>query len=38
LVPEIEQYQAVIPPSLTLAEMEEVEQERAMVQIARRIQ
>jgi formylglycine-generating enzyme required for sulfatase activity len=38
LVPEIEQYQAVLPPSRTLAEMEEVDQERAMVQIARSIQ
>ena len=33
-IPEIEQYQAVIPPSRTLAEMAEVEQERAFVQIA----
>jgi formylglycine-generating enzyme required for sulfatase activity len=32
--PEIEQYQAVIPPERTLAEMESVEQERAFVQIA----
>jgi formylglycine-generating enzyme required for sulfatase activity len=33
-IPEIEQYQAVIPPGRTLAEMVEVEQERAFVQIA----
>jgi formylglycine-generating enzyme required for sulfatase activity len=33
-IPEIEQYQAVIPPGRTLAEMAEVEQERAFVQIA----
>jgi formylglycine-generating enzyme required for sulfatase activity len=32
--PEIEQYQAVIPPERTLAEMAAVEQERAFVQIA----
>jgi formylglycine-generating enzyme required for sulfatase activity len=32
--PEIEQYQAVIPPERTLAEMTAVEQERAFVQIA----
>jgi formylglycine-generating enzyme required for sulfatase activity len=33
-IPEIEQYQAVIPPGRTLAEMAEVEQERVFVQIA----
>ena len=33
-IPEIEQYQAVIPPGRTLAEMVEVEKERVFVQIA----
>ena len=37
LIPEIEQYQAVIPPGRTVAEMGEVEQERAFVQIAEQI-
>ena len=35
--PEIERYQAVIPPGRTVAEMGEVEQERAFVEIAERI-
>jgi murein DD-endopeptidase MepM/ murein hydrolase activator NlpD len=37
LIPEIEQYQAVIPPGRTVAEMAEVERERAFVEIAERI-
>jgi hypothetical protein len=37
LIPEIEQYQAVIPPGRTVAEMAEVEQERGFVEIAERI-
>ncbi len=36
-VPEIERYQAVIPPARTVAEMDPVEQKRAFVQIAERI-
>ncbi|MEB3323515.1 MAG: toll/interleukin-1 receptor domain-containing protein, partial [Synechococcaceae cyanobacterium] len=36
-IPEIEQYQAAIPPSRTLANMTEVEQEEAFVQIAEEI-
>ena len=37
LIPEIEQYQAVIPAGRTVAEMAEVERERAFVEIAERI-
>ncbi len=36
-IPEIEQFQAVIHPGRTVAEMSEVEQERAFVQIAQEI-
>ncbi len=36
-IPEIEQYQAAIPPGRTLAQMAEVEQEEAFVQIAEEI-
>ena len=36
-IPEIEQYQAAIPPARTLAQMAEVEQEEAFVQIAQEI-
>jgi len=36
-IPEIEQYQAAIPPGRTLARMSEVEQEEAFVQIAEEI-
>jgi formylglycine-generating enzyme required for sulfatase activity len=36
-IPEIEQYQAVIPPGQTLAQMAEVEQEVAFVKIAKEI-
>ncbi len=36
-IPEIEQYQAAIPPDRTLASMKEVEKEEAFVQIAEEI-
>jgi formylglycine-generating enzyme required for sulfatase activity len=38
LIPEIEQYQAAIPPGRTLAQMAEVEQEEALVGVAEQIQ
>ncbi len=37
-IPEIMQYQAVIPPGRALAEMSEVEQEEALVEIARTLE